>query len=49
MGSVLLNKLAYLFWDQLIKLYDRYSGQNAPTKETLVAQIDALRSYPKLD
>lgn len=42
------NKLSYLFWDQLVKLYDRYVGQKAPTKETLVAQLDALIAAPKL-
>ncbi len=42
------NKLAYLYWDQLVKLYDRYVGQKAPSKETLLAQLDALVSAPKL-
>jgi hypothetical protein len=42
------NKLGYLYWDQLIKLYDRYVGQKAPSKETLLAQLDALVSAPKL-
>jgi DNA methylase len=42
------NKLAYLYWDQLVKLYDRYVGQKAPSRETLLAQLDALVSSPKL-
>lgn len=42
------NKLAYLYWDQLVKLYDRYVGQKAPSKQTLLAQLDALVSAPML-
>jgi hypothetical protein len=42
------NKLAYLFWDQLVKLYDKYVGQKAPSKDTLFAQFDALVSAPPL-
>jgi hypothetical protein len=40
------NKLAYLHWDELVKLYDRYVGQKAPSKESLLAQLDALAIPP---